>query len=129
MFQPHQARTKQFECHFSLNTVQETLFVHIHIHIRPGVQVSTEHGAWVLYVTLNLWPVFPDAGIFDQLVEVSWTTPTRINLSLESGGRAFAYAGPTTCSSLSDSLKDTDISLLTFTRPSSTLPTSTLQRV
>ena len=78
----------------------------------PGVQVSTHHGTWI--------PV----GTLPTCIQRSWSlSPAgrgelnfpHVNLSTY-GGRAFAYACPTSWNSLPDNLRNVNLSLQTFKR-------------
>ena len=80
----------------------------------PGVQVSTQHGTWIPVGTLptcvrRSWSPSP------TLSWLWWTGLPRVNLSTY-GGRAFAYAGPTSWNSLPDNLKNVNLSLQSFKR-------------
>ena len=85
--------------------------------VYPGVQVSTQHGAWIPVDTLptrvqRTWSSSPTLGS-------SWRTGLSTCQSGyvgAYGGRAFAYAGATSWSSLPDSLKYINLTLQTFKR-------------
>jgi len=62
----------------------------------------------------NLRPAFLVAVTYAQLVVVNWTSPVSILSTY--GGRAFAYAGPTSWNSLRDNLKNVNLFLQTFKR-------------
>ena len=80
----------------------------------PGVQVSTQHGAWIPIGTLPTCAGVPGRRHLRSAGRGELDFP-RVNLSMY-GGRAFAYAGPTSWNSLPDNLKNVNLSLQSFKR-------------
>ena len=62
----------------------------------------------------NLCLAFLVAVTYAQLVVVNWTSS--VSICPRTGGRAFAYAGPTSWNSLPDNLKNVNLSLQSFKR-------------
>jgi len=86
----------------------------------PGVQVSTQHGAWILCQPVSS---VPGRRHLRSARRGELDFP-RGNLATY-GGRAFAYAGHTSWNSLPDSLKDINRTLQTFKRHLTTFLFST----
>ena len=62
----------------------------------------------------NPCPAFLVVDTYARLVVVNWTF--HVSIWLRTGDGRFAYAGPTSWSSLPDSLKDINLTLQTFKR-------------
>ena len=80
--------------------------------------VTPPHGAWMPVDTLTTrvqrsWSSSPTLG---SSWRINWTFHVLLAIYVRYGGRAFAYAGPTSWNSLPDGLKNINLTLQTFKR-------------